>query len=84
MKDLALLVWLTQTGLSVAIPPAGFILLAVWLRDSCGWGEWVIWAGVIFGAVGAVNGLRDSLRALQKLTKPKQKQEPPVAFNSHD
>ena len=41
MKNVTLLVWLTQLGLSVALPPAGFIFLAVWLRDSCGWGGWV-------------------------------------------
>ena len=29
MKDLPLLVWLTQLGLSVAAPLAGFVLLAV-------------------------------------------------------
>ena len=36
MKDLSLLVWLTQLGLSVAVPLAGFILLAVWLRSRFG------------------------------------------------
>ena len=41
MKELNLLVWLTQLGISVAGPLAGFILLAVWLRQrfdlaSCG------------------------------------------------
>ena len=49
MKDLSLLVWLTQLGLSVALPPVCFILLAVWLRDSCGWGGWVLWAGIGLG-----------------------------------
>ena len=34
MKDLTLLVWLTQLGLSVALPLAGFILLALWLRKE--------------------------------------------------
>ena len=37
MKELTLLTWLTQLGLSVAVPPVLFILLAVWLRDSQGW-----------------------------------------------
>ena len=32
MKDLGLLVWLTQLGLSVAFPLAGFVLLGLWLR----------------------------------------------------
>ena len=29
MKNLSLLVWLTQLGISVAVPLAGFVLLAV-------------------------------------------------------
>ena len=34
MKTVSLLPWLTQLGLSVALPLAGFIFLALWLR-SC-------------------------------------------------
>ena len=39
MKDLTLLTWLTQLGLSVAVPLGGFVWLGVWLRDSLGWGN---------------------------------------------
>lgn len=84
MKDFALIVWLTQTGMSVAAPPAGFILLALWLRNTFALGDWVIWTGVILGVVGAVNGLRDSLRALERLSrKDKKDPPPPVSFNDH-
>jgi hypothetical protein len=84
MKDFALIVWLTQTGMSVAAPPAGFILLALWLRNTFALGDWVIWVGVLFGVVGAVNGLRDSLRALERLSrKDKKDPPPPVSFNDH-
>lgn len=85
MKDLSLFVWLTQLGLSVAVPFAGFILLALWLQRSCGWGDWVIWAGVILGAVSAIDGFRISLKAMNRLAKDKPKDEPPaVSFNDHD
>jgi hypothetical protein len=85
MKDFALIVWLTQTGMSVAAPPAGFILLALWLRNTFTLGDWVIWVGVLFGVVGAVNGLRDSMRALERLSrKDKIDPPPPVSFNNHD
>ena len=85
MKEFVLIVWLTQTGLSVAIPPAGFILLAVWLRNTFGLGDWVIWAGVILGVIGAINGFRDSLRTLERLSrKDKKEPPPPVSFNDHD
>ena len=33
MKDLHMLVWLTQVGISVAAPPVVFLLIAVWLRN---------------------------------------------------
>lgn len=85
MKDLTLLVWLTQLGISVAFPLAGCILLAVWLRDRFDLGMWSIWAGIILGAVGAIDGLRISLRSLEQLTRSKiDDTPPPVCFNDHD
>ena len=83
MKDLTLLVWLTQLGLSVALPPAGFILLAIWLRNQFSWGSWVIWAGVILGIICAVDGFRVSLKAMARLSKNSEKEAPPVSFNDH-
>lgn len=85
MKNLSLLIWLTQLGLSVVFPLVGFILLAVWLHNSCGWGQWVIWVGVGFGIFGAVEGLRVSLKAMSLLAKDETEQEqPPVSFNDHE
>ena len=84
MKDLRLLVWLTQLGLSVAFPLAGFILMALWLRNHWGWGIWVIWVGIGLGLVCAIDGLRTSLKALERLSrKPKDDAPPPVSFNDH-
>ena len=82
MKDFNLLVWLTQLGLSTALPLAGFILLALWLR-SLGWGDWVVWAGIIVGFICAIDGFRNSLKAMSRLSKNKQ-EEPPLSFNDHD
>lgn len=83
MKNLKLLVWLTQLGLSIAVPPAMFILLALWLRDSCGWGGWILWVGIVLGIVSAIDGLRTSLKAMSRLSKSKQQEDPPVSFNEH-
>ena len=84
MKHLSLFVWLTQLGLSVAMPPVVSIWLAVWLHNSKGWGSWVIWVGILLGVVCAVDGLRVSLKALERITRPKDKKEPPpVSFNDH-
>lgn len=84
MKEFNLLIWLTQLGLSVALPLAGFVLLGVWLHKDLGWGQWTIWAGLVLGLIGAVNGFRDSLRAMELMRKDKHEPEPPpVSFNEH-
>ena len=84
MKDLTLLVWLTQLGLSVVLPPAGFILLAVWLRNQFSWGIWVIWVAIVLGLYFAVTGFLSCLRTLKRLTDDGKKDPPPVSFNEHD
>ena len=85
MKQLSLLIWLTQLGISVAVPLAGFVLLAVWLQSRFDLGAWVIWAGVGLGVICAIDGLRTSLKAMDRLANHKPDQEPPpVAFNDHD
>ena len=83
MKDINLLVWLSQLGLSIAVPLGGFILLGVWLHQSCGWGVWTVWTGVIIGLVCAADGLRSSLRIMKKMSSDKQDQQP-VSYNDHD
>ena len=85
MKDLSLLAWLTQLGLSVGFPLAGFILLAVWLRDRFGFGSWIIWAGIIIGFISAMDGLRVSLKAMERISRRKKDDPPPpVAVNDHN
>ena len=85
MKDLTLLTWLTQLGLSVALPLAGFIFLGLWLRDQFALGDWVLWAGIVVGLVSALDGLRQSLKLLARLSKKKADDTPPpVSYNDHD
>lgn len=85
MKDLSLVVWLTQLGLSTAFPLAGFILLAVWLRDRFALGGWIVWAGIILGLISAIDGFRTSLKAMSRLASNKKvKEPPPVSFNEHN
>jgi len=83
VKNVTMLVWLTQLGLSVAVPPACFVLLALWLRDSCGWGGWVLWAGILLGIYSAVMGFVSSLRTMERMSRDKQ-QDKPVSFNDHN
>lgn len=83
MKNISMILWVTQLGLSVAVSPVLMILLAVWLRDSCGWGGWVIWAGIVLGIYCAVQGLRSSLKTMQRQAENDKEQQPPVSFNEH-
>lgn len=85
MKDLNLIVWLTQLGMSVAIPLAAFVLLGVWLHNGLGWGVWTVWVGIGLGVISAINGFRSSLQVLASIAKGKKEKQPPaVSFNDHD
>ena len=79
-----MLIWLTQLGLSVAIPLGGFVLLAMWLQNQFQWGSWVLIVGVILGFLGAADGLRTSLKAMDTMAKGRKEEKPPVSFNDHD
>ena len=84
MKNLHLLVWLTQLGLSTAVPLAGFVLLAVWLKNRFDLGLWVVLLGIGLGLFCAVDGFVRNLKALDGLSKDKEKEDPPVSFGEHD
>ena len=86
MKEWSLLIWLPQFGISVVFPLIGFVMLAVWLRDHWGWGQWVILVGILFGLITAAVGVRDTVKAMALIDKKgKDKDEnPPVSFNDHD
>ncbi len=85
MKNLNMLVWLTQLGLSVAGPLVGFILLALWLRQRFDLGVWVLVIGIVLGISGAIDGFRVSIKAMEQMSKdkPSKSDPPPVSFNDH-
>lgn len=81
-----MLVWLTQLGISVAAPLAGFTLLGLWLRSRFGLGVWVILLGLALGFIGAISGLRHSLKLMERMDRQNDKKAspPPVSFNDHE
>lgn len=83
MKNLNLLVFLTQLGFSVVFPLAGFSLLALWLRDRYGFGAWVVYTGIGLGFLLAVDGFRNTLKVMERMARDKREDEPPVSFNDH-
>ena len=84
MKNLQLLTWLTQLGLSTAVPLAGFILLAVWLKNRFSLGNWVLFVGIGVGFHCAIDGFYKNLKILSQMTREKKEKEPPVTFSEHD
>jgi len=84
MKKMSLLVFVTQLGLSVAVPLGGFIWLAVWLHQRFDWGVWVVIAGVVLGLVCAIDGLRTTIKAMERMAKDEKEEKPPVSFNDHE
>jgi hypothetical protein len=83
VKVMSYLVWLSQLGLSVAIPLVGFILLGVWLHNSRGWGGWTVVVGVGLGIVGAAGGLYNSFKVLNRMLR-QEEEKPPVGSNRHE
>ena len=82
MKNLSLLIWLTQLGMSVAIPIGGFVLLSVWLQRQFSLGSWIIFCGVALGLICAINGIRTSLQTMKQMAKNEEENKP-VSFNDH-
>ena len=84
MKEFNLLIWMTQLGLSVAVPPVLMILLAKWIQERFGWGQWVLWAGIVLGVLMAIDGLITSLKVMASMSRDKKKDTPPpVSYNDH-
>ena len=82
-KALHVLVWLTQAGLSVVLPPLLFVWGSAWLKNRFGLGGWITVVGIVLGVLGAVGGLINTFRTLNRLGK--RLEDPPArGFNEHD
>ena len=85
MKDLGLLAWLTQLGISVAMPIIGFTFLGIYLQSKFQLGKWIIIVAVIIGFVCAIRGFIYSLQTLDRIAnKKKDTDAPMVSFNEHE
>ncbi len=82
MKDVKLLVWLSQLGLSALLPPAACVLLSLWLKNQFSWGNWVVVVGAVVGIIAGVRGFLAILKTADTM-QPREK-DPPVYFNEHD
>ena len=80
-----MLIWMTQLGISVAVPLALCTLGAVWLRNRFDLGPWILILGIGLGFYLAIDGMRTSLKAMDRMGKGSKKDQepPPVSFNDH-
>ena len=82
LKDVSLLVFLSQLGLGVVLPLAGFALLGLWLRQALSWGAWTVAVMTLLGALVAACGFVSTLKTMSAMTK--KKKDPPLSFNEHE
>ncbi len=88
MKELNMLVWITQLGMGVAMPLVGFIWLGIWLKNRFSLGAWCVILFCVIGLITAFDGLKVSLKTMERLDKSKKKNKKKeitgVSFNDHD
>lgn len=82
MKTLSLILWVTQFGLSILLPPCFFLWLAAWLQQNYSWGFWTTAVGGILGILISVSTARANWRAMRKDAEAGSA-PPPVSFNEH-
>jgi hypothetical protein len=83
VKDIHLIVWISQLGLSVLAPLCICVLGSVWLRNRLGLGVWIIFVGLALGLLGAVGSFRGCLASMRRLSENKKDPPPPTSFNKH-
>ena len=85
MKQLSLLLWVTQFGLSVLFPICFFFMLAVWLQEKYALGMWIVIVLGILGFLISFSTARSCIRSMKKDAEAAgSTKKPPVAFNEHD
>lgn len=85
MKDLTLLVWLTQLGISVAVPLCVFVGGALWLQNKLVLGSWIVIVGVVLGVMLAIYEFYRMMKLLDKVgNKKKHEGTTAVFFNDHE
>lgn len=84
MKVLSLLMWVTQFGLSILLPPCFFLWLAHWLQNRFDLGFWIMIVFGFFGLLVAFQTAKANLKAMLKEANEASSQDPPpVSFNDH-
>lgn len=79
-----MLLWLSQLGLCVVIPPVITVFAASWLRSVFGWGNWACWIGFVAGILSAWASLRSALKRLNEMSKNEINEDSTYMFHDHE
>ena len=77
------IVWLTQLGFSLVVPPLVLIWLAIWLQQRYSLGSWILIAGILVGLCGSAGTALTFYRTTVHEARKEQKRRP-KGFNSHE
>ncbi len=61
-----MLAWFTQLGMGVIASVVGFPLLALWLKNRFGWGDWTVILGCVLGVISAADSARKTIRIMRR------------------
>ena len=85
MKQLNLILWVTQFGVSILFPICFFLLLSVWLQQKFDLGMWIVAVFGILGLLTSFSTARSCLRSLLKAAEEvSDSKEKPISFNDHN
>ena len=73
------LLYMTQIGLSMSIPPILSLWLANWLQQRFQLGDWVMLLGILFGIGGMITNLLEYVNLFSR--RAKKETEDRIAFN---
>lgn len=74
---LTYLVFFTQFGLNMMIPPVFYTVLAWWLTRKFGWGNWVVLVGILLGiGTAGVNLWKFAVYTQRKAQESERDQKP--------
>ncbi len=77
-----MLVFLSQLGLGVVLPLAGFILLGVWLRQWLDLGVWIVLVFTAIGGLMAVQGFINTLKTMNRMAQ--KPEDSTLGYNEHE
>ena len=67
--------WITQLGVSLALPLVLCVGLARWLCSSYHWPQWVMLPAIVLGLCGAAGGFFNFYRTIKRYGKPAEKRK---------